>query len=147
MNKISIQSDVAPEDPLKRLRVLAISDAAPSRNGAGAYYLDLLEHMKGKVKEARLFSPTINENGKWQAGLVLPLPGDKTQKLCFPNIFRLNKMFKDMQPDIVVIATPGIYGITGAWLARRHKVPYLTGMHTSFEQLTELYWPILSRAK
>ncbi len=141
MNKISIQSDVAAEDPLKELRVLAISDAAPSRNGAGAYYLDLLEHMKGKVKEARLFSPTINENGKWQAGLVLPLPGDKTQKLCFPNIFRLNRIFKDMQPDIVVIATPGIYGITGAWLARRHKVPYLTGMHTSFEQLTELYWP------
>jgi len=55
MNKISIQSDVAAEDPLKELRVLAISDAAPSRNGAGAYYLDLLEHMKGKVKEARLF--------------------------------------------------------------------------------------------
>ena len=147
MNKISIQSDVAAEDPLKRLRVLAISDAAPSRNGAGAYYLDLLEHMKGKVKEARLFSPTINENGKWQAGLVLPLPGDKTQKLCFPNIFRLNRIFKDMQPDIVVIATPGIYGITGAWLARRHKVPSSLACILPLNSSLSFTGQILSRAK
>lgn len=129
------------ELPLNKIRLLAISDAAPSRNGAGAYYLDLLEQMEGKLEATCLYSPTIDEKGNWHAGLALPLPGDKTQKLCFPNFRKLSRLFKEFQPDIVVIATPGVYGVTGAWLARRNKIPYLTGMHTSFEQLTELYWP------
>lgn len=126
---------------ISHTRLLAISDAAPSRNGAGAYYLDLLEQMEGRLEKSVLYSPTIDDDGNWQAGFLLPLPGDKTQKLCFPNIWKLNRLFRDLQPDVVVIATPGVYGITGAWLARKHKVPYLTGMHTSFEQLTALYWP------
>jgi len=126
---------------INHTRLLAISDAAPSRNGAGAYYQDLLEQMEGKLEASMLYSPTIDDQGVWQAGLVLPLPGDKTQKLCFPNILQLNTVFREFKPHVVVIATPGVYGICGAWLARRHKVPYLTGMHTSFEQLTELYWP------
>lgn len=130
-----------PHPAISHTRLLAISDAAPSRNGAGAYYLDLLEQMEDRLEKSALYSPTIDDDGKWHAGLLLPLPGDKTQKLCFPNFWKLHKLFKEMQPDVVVIATPGVYGITGAWLARIHKVPYLTGMHTSFEQLTELYWP------
>ncbi len=130
-----------PKLPLNKTRLLAISDAAPSRNGAGAYYLDLLEQMDGRLEKTCLYSPTIDEQGKWQAGLSLPLPGDKTQKLCFPNPMELSRLFESLNPDIVVIATPGVYGITGAWMARRRKIPYLTGMHTSFEQLTELYWP------
>jgi glycosyltransferase involved in cell wall biosynthesis len=88
-----------------------------------------------------LYSPTIADNGQWQAGLALPLPGDKTQKLCFPNPLDMSRLFQEFQPDIVVIATPGVYGVIGSWFARRHRIPYLTGMHTSFEQLTALYWP------
>lgn len=127
--------------PINQLRLLAISDAAPSRNGAGAYYQDLLEQMNSRVERTVLYSPTIDENGKWQAGLTLPLPGDKTQKLCLPSPRDMARVFRDLKPHVVVIATPGVYGIVGSWLARKHRIPYLTGMHTSFEQLTELYWP------
>ena len=130
-----------PSLPLSKTRLLAISDAAPSRNGAGAYYLDLLEQMDGRLEKTQLYSPVIDEHGQWRAGLSLPLPGDQTQKLCFPNPIELSRVFDSVNPDIVIIATPGVYGITGAWMARRRKIPYLTGMHTSFEQLTELYWP------
>lgn len=130
-----------PAPSSRQLRLLVISDAAPSRNGAGAYYLDLLEQMQGRLESSDLYSPRIDEDGKWQAGFLLPLPGDKTQKLCFPNVRKLNQLFKERKPDIVMIATPGVYGITGAWLARKYGVPYLTGMHTSFEQLAALYWP------
>ena len=50
---------------LADIRLLAISDAAPSRNGAGAYYQDLLEQMEGKLAATRLYSPTIDATGRW----------------------------------------------------------------------------------
>ncbi|MEX2367139.1 MAG: glycosyltransferase, partial [Pseudohongiellaceae bacterium] len=51
------------------------------------------------------------------------------------------------QPDIMIVATPGEYGLCGAWLASRKQIPFLTGFHTSFEKLTELYWPDSLRGK
>jgi hypothetical protein len=50
-----------PNLPLNQTRLLAISDAAPSRNGAGAYYLDLLEQMEGRLKKL-LFIPRPSMN-------------------------------------------------------------------------------------
>jgi len=132
---------------IKKLKVLAISDAAPSRNGAGSYYHDLAELLASHVEHIELYSPTIDENGKWHAGLLLPLPGDNTQKLCLPNIFGLNRLFNQINPDVILIATPGVYGLCGAFLAKQKKIPFLLGMHTSFEQLTELYWPDSYRGK
>ena len=76
-----------------------------------------------------------------------PLPGDKDSEAVFPGVGELKRLFAEFQPHVVVIATPGVYGITGARLARKSGIPYLTGMHTSFEQLTELYWPKSIRGK
>ena len=66
------------------LRLAVTSDAAPERNGVGAYYEDLLDYLSSRLAHAEVFSPVIND-GQWQAPLVLPMPGDATQKLCFPN--------------------------------------------------------------
>lgn len=132
---------------IQSLKILAISDAAPSRNGAGAYYQDLVELLSVYVEHIELYSPIIDTMGKWHAGFLLPLPGDKTQKLCLPNIFGLNRLFEEIKPDVVLIATPGVYGLCGAFLARRKQIPFLLGMHTSFEQLTSLYWPDSIRGK
>lgn len=131
---------------LKSLRIVFVSDAAPSRNGVGAYYQDLIEQLEGIVANATLVSPRIIDN-EWEAGLVLPLPGDKTQKLCLPNIWKFSKLMDEVKPHLVVAATPGVYGIVGTWLARRRNLPVITGFHTSFEQLTELYWPDSLRGK
>lgn len=120
-------------ESLKSLKILAISDAAPSRNGAGAYYQDLVELLSTHVEHIELHSPRIDDEGKWHAGFLLPLPGDKTQKLCLPNIFSLNRLLVEIKPDVVLIATPGVYGLCGAYLARKKKIPFLLGMHTSFE--------------
>lgn len=136
-----------PAESIQSLKILAISDAAPSRNGAGAYYQDLVELLTVYVEHIELYSPIIDAMGKWHAGFLLPLPGDKTQKLCLPNIFGLNRLFEEIKPDVVLIATPGVYGLCGAFLARRKQIPFLLGMHTSFEQLTSLYWPDSIRGK
>lgn len=124
---------------LSGIRVAIVSDAAPERNGVGAYYQDLLDYLVPDLASVEMFSPTI-ENDQWTAGLVLPLPGDATQKLCFPNPVALRRELKRLRPHVMVVATPGVYGMVGAFLAARWGVPLLTGFHTSFEQLTDLYW-------
>ena len=125
---------------LARLRVAVVSDAAPNRNGVGSFYADLGQCLGGSVGAFELFSPVI-ESGRWRAGLSLPLPGDKTQKLCLPNPVALRRALLQLQPHAMVIATPGVYGLTGAYLAASLGVPAAAGFHTSFAAITDLYWP------
>ena len=129
------------------LRVMILSDAAPSRNGVGAYYHDLVEQLERHVEAIEMISPTIDADGRWDAGLVLPLPGDPTQKLCLPRLWKLSRRLRDLRPHVVIAATPGVYGVAGAFLAARRRIPILMGLHTSFEQLTELYWPDSCRGR
>lgn len=127
------------ESRIRKMNIAIVSDSAPSRNGVGTFYVDLAKHLQKFVNRVEILSPTVI-NDKWQAGLVLPLPGDNTQKLCFPNPFKLRRQLEDIDPDIVLIATPGVYALCGAWLASRMGVPAIAGFHTSFEKITELYW-------
>ncbi len=124
---------------MEDLRLAVISDAAPERNGVGAYYEDLVGYLAPRVAAIEVFSPTI-EDGVWQAGLVFPMPGDTTQKICFPNVWALHRDLERLEPHVVIIPTPGVYGWAGAWLAARRHRPVLTGFHTSFEQIARLYW-------
>lgn len=144
LNKIKSVASAPPqaEPPLpkiKDIRIAIVSDAATERNGVGTFYVDLAEHLRKHGAQVTILNPRV-ENGKWKSGLVFPLPGDKTQKLCFPNPISLYRQLDDSQPDLVFIATPGVYGVVGCWLADRMGVPLIAGFHTSFEQLTELYW-------
>lgn len=125
---------------LAQMRIAIVSDAAPGRNGVGTFYVDLMEHLKPHVQAIELMCPTISENGKWNAGVVLPLPGDATQKLCMPNPFTLQRQLNNLRPHVIIVATPGVYGLFGAFLAGRMTIPAIAGFHTSFEELTRLYW-------
>jgi len=136
--------DTQPRPPARKLgmadlRLAIVSDAAPERNGVGAYYEDLLGYLRPRVACAEIYSPKIEE-GVWQAGVVFPMPGDTTQKLCVPNFLSLHRGLAALEPHAVIIPTPGVYGMSGAYLAARRGIPVLSGFHTSFEQLADLYW-------
>ncbi len=120
-------------------RVLIISDAAPHRNGVGAYYADLIDDLKDQVERIEMISPEIVGN-EWQGAWMLPLPGDKTQKLCIPNAMEISRRISDFHPEVVIIPTPGLFGLIGALLARKHGIPVICGFHTWFEKLAGLYW-------
>jgi len=121
------------------LRLAVISDAAPGRNGVGAYYQDLIGQLAPHMQALRIFSPRLVE-GRWDSAMALPLPGDTTQKLCLPNPFRLARELREFDPHLIIVATPGAYGLLGAFVAQRLRRPLLVGFHTAFEQLTQLYW-------
>ncbi|EAR08734.1 glycosyltransferase [Reinekea blandensis] len=120
-------------------RILIISDAAPHRNGVGAYYADLIEDLDGTVEAIERISPEI-VGDQWQGGWSMPMPGDRTQKLCVPNAFEMQKALREFQPTVVVIPTPGLFGLCGAITARQQGIPVIVGFHTWFEKLAGLYW-------
>ena len=119
-----------------RLRVAIFSDALPARNGAGAYYGDLATQLGPQLGELTLFQPVAK---KRFLRFALPLPGDATQKLITPNVLRICREFRVLQPDLVISVTPGPFGLLGLWLARRSGAGFLSAFHTHFEGLVKLY--------
>lgn len=126
------------------LRMMVISDATPERNGVGAYYQDLVEHLHDHVEHIEFICPTFS-NRAWASRWSFPMPGDTTQRLVLPAIRHISQRVRELRPQVIIIATPGPYGLLGARLAARHGAASIVGFHTHFEKLTALYWGHLAR--
>lgn len=127
------------EDIVMRPRVVVVSDAVPQRNGVGAYYHDLSRHLQPYVECIETLSPQLN-NGHWQGGWTFPMPGDYTQRFAIPSFRRLCRDLQTLQPDVVIVPTPGLYGLAGARYGKRLGARVLVGFHTWYEKISELYW-------
>ncbi|MBB4266451.1 glycosyltransferase [Roseospira visakhapatnamensis] len=118
-------------------RIAVVSDAEPERNGVGAYYADLVEHLRDHVAEVTVFGP----GGAPDLGsLSLPLPGDSTQRLLVPNLMTVHRRLTTLRPHAVVVPTPGPWGLLGARLAGSLGAGLIVGFHTHYERLADLYW-------
>ena len=118
-------------------RIAVVSDAQLERNGVGAYYADLVDHLKSHVEEIELIYPDESEK---KSRFALPLPGDKTQSIGLSGLPDLHSRLTDFNPHIVIIPTPGPWGILGALIARMIGAPIVVGFHTHYEKLADLYW-------
>lgn len=128
---------VTAGDNAKGLRIAIVSDAAPERNGVGAYYRDLAEHLRAAGAVVDLISPRFRA-GRWHGGLALPLPGDPTQKFVVPSPALLARRLDRLKPDAVIVPTPGPFGMLGMYLSKRRGTRLVIGFHTHFERLAEL---------
>lgn len=138
--------DPAQHPDAAGLRVAILSDAAPERNGVGAYYRDLADHLRGAGARVTLLAPRY-WRGRWHGGLTLPLPGDPTQRLVFPSPSKLWRRLQRLRPNVVVVPTPGPYGLLGVLLAGRSRADLVVGFHTDFSRLTDLFqnWQVRGR--
>ncbi|MBK5965072.1 glycosyl transferase family 1 [Thiocystis minor] len=127
----------APTDA-RDLRVAIVSDAAPERNGVGAYYRDLADHLRNSGASVGLIAPRYRA-GTWHGGFRLPLPGDPTQKILVPSWSLVSRRLDRLRPNVIVVPTPGPYGMLGMHLAGRLGVDLMVGFHTHFEALTDLF--------
>lgn len=127
-----------------QLRAVVFSDAARNRNGVGSYYEDLSEHLGEQLETLQLFAPDRWHTGEFTS-LSLPLPGDATQRICLPKLRAINARVASIAPHLVVVATPGPFGLLGAAIARRRRLPLVVGFHTRYEALVNIYWSWLSR--
>lgn len=116
------------------MRLMVVSDSLPERNGVGAYYVDLLDQLREHAFEAELLCPRA-EKGRFR----FPLPGDSTQHIYWPSPPRFGRRMRALQPQVIIVATPGPFGMMGARWARKLGVPLLVGFHTHYAGVTDLY--------
>lgn len=117
------------------VRAAFVSDSEPERNGVGAYYADLIGQLEARDIETRFICP--GRSG--QNGFSFPLPGDSTQKIFVPSPRRLWKALREFDPTVVVVATPGPYGLIASKWGHDKKIPLLIGFHTHYAGVTDLY--------
>lgn len=121
------------------VRVAFVSDSVPERNGVGAYYADLIDQLQQPEHRGRFETRFICPGGDHPGGLRFPLPGDSTQRIHLPSPRRFNKLFRELRPDVVVVATPGPFGMAGVRWARKAGARLLVGYHTDYAGVTDLY--------
>jgi glycosyltransferase involved in cell wall biosynthesis len=97
----------------------------------------LAEHLTALGARIELISPRFRA-GNWYGGLALPLPGDPTQKFVLPWPVLIKRRFERLAPEVVIVPTPGPFGMIGMHLARRRNARLVIGFHTHFERLAEL---------
>lgn len=140
-----LPADLKPSSPDARpapVRVAYFSDAFPERNGTGAYYHDLLGQLRERIEAVEVFQP--QPDGR-RPLLSMRMPGDPGQRLVTPSVGDLRKACDALNPTVIVVVTPGLYGLLGVWEARRRRVPLIAAFHTDFEQLARIYWNPVSR--
>ncbi len=123
----------------KELRILFVVDAIKGRNGVGAYFQDLVSHLKDHVAQVELVQPCMEEPHPCQ-GASMPIPGDPTQRLFFPKVRELSALVWEMKPHVIVIPGPGIFSMIGYWIARKWGIPVCVTFQTDYNRLVELYW-------
>jgi len=117
------------------IRVAFVSDSMPERNGVGAYYADLIGQL-----ERTEFAPTFVCPGEAASGgFHFPLPGDATQHVFVPSPRAFRRIMRRLQPQVVVVATPGPYGMLGVRWARKLGARLIVGFHTDYAGVTDLY--------
>lgn len=142
MNSELVMEERSPApDPTTGLRVAFFSDALPERNGTGAYYHDLLAHLGARVTDLAMFQPALHQ----RSSISIAMPGDRGQRLEAPSLKRIRQRCAELNPDVVVVVTPGLYGLLGAWEARRQGATLIAAFHTDFEQLARMYWNPIAR--
>lgn len=121
------------------LRVAILSDAAPGRNGVGVYYQDLIRHLERRGCTVRFFGPPADDGADFR-GLRIPMPGDPTQALFLPFLPAVWRGVRRFEPQVIVGATPFLYGLSAIPLARMCGASLCLAYHTQFDKLAELYW-------
>lgn len=120
-------------------RVMILSDAIPNRNGVGTYYQDLMEHLRDHLEEVQMIPARANCIFK-KKRVSIPLPGDHSQHLYFPNVLRILKEVKRNRPDVLIAPTLGPFALLARLLGRYKGIPLVFGYHTSLDKLVGLYW-------
>ena len=129
-----------------KLRLLFVVDAICGRNGVGTYFQDLVAHLEGHEKIARveLVAPGIETPHPCQ-GASIPMPGDATQRLYLPRMRALTQLALAMKPHVIIVPGPGFFSLAGYWIGKKLGIPVCVTHQSDYRAMVRLYWhPLLA---
>jgi len=100
----------------------------------GSYYQDLIEHLSDSGHKVTIICPREDKPSLFR----FPMPGDVTQRVWIPSLWRFRQTFRSVNPEVVIIATPGPFGLLGCWWAKRLKARLIAGFHTDYAAVTDM---------
>lgn len=165
---MSIQPQSAPDQPRRRqprLRVALVTETFPPEiNGVANTMAQLAHGLRRHGHQVSLVRPRQPSDRRARAPgtgrptevdlaaddvspgieaqlLVggLPLPGYRGLRFGLPAFGRLQRCWREAQPDAVYIATEGPLGHAALQVAARLRIPTITGFHTQFQQYCSHY--------
>ena len=125
---------------VSQVRVVFITDAYAGFGGTWTYYHDLVENLGGYLDHVELLCPPAKDSHNYAKRMSFPMPGDKTQKVFIPNFWQIGEKIRNIHPHIIVVSTPGPYGIIGMVQAKHLRIQLFVVFQTEFDKLTNIYW-------
>lgn len=115
----------------------------PQINGVSNTLGKLCQGLLGRNHHVQLIRPALpgEKPGSRQSGNLLercvrglPIPGYPGLQWGLPARRKLKSLWSRQRPDAVYLATEGPLGWSALRLARRMKIPVISGFHTNFQQ-------------
>lgn len=123
----------------KELVVLLFTDTLCDANGVSRFIQDIGKVANKEGKKLYIVTSTIKHHCEEREYIFNPKPLFRVKMpfypeldLVFPSFFKLKKIAKEIDPDVVHIATPGSVGFCGFIIASLLKKPKAGVYHTDF---------------
>lgn len=122
-----------------KTKIVLFTDTFCDANGVSRFLQDMSKEAKKADIEFYVITSTAkNYCDKLEnANILKPIfkmkmPFYKDLDLVIPPYFKMKKVLKELDPDIVHVSTPGLVGICGVLLAKKFKKPLVGTYHTDF---------------
>ncbi|MBD3800442.1 MAG: glycosyltransferase family 1 protein [Campylobacterales bacterium] len=120
------------------MRICIFTDTLGDLNGVSRFIQDMGEQALANGIDLHIVASTAkycpdlpnvhNLPPRWR----VPMPFYRELDLAYPSAKALERVLRELRPDIVHISTPGPVGIIAKKLAAKHKLPVLGTYHTDF---------------
>ena len=121
------------------LKIALFTDTICDANGVSRFLQDMAKEANKKDIKFNILSSTVKTYCDelpnvhiFKPFFRMFMPFYKELDLVIPPVFKMAKKFKEIDPDIVHISTPGFIGLVGLCIALRYKKPIVGTYHTDF---------------
>ena len=121
------------------ISIALFTDTICDANGVSRFLQDMAKEANKKDVKLHILSSTVKTYCDplpnvyiFKPILKIKMPFYKELDLVWPPIFKMVKKFKELNPDVVHISTPGLIGVVGLLIAIRYKKPVIGTYHTDF---------------
>lgn len=115
----------------------------PQVNGVSLTLQRLVNHLKKRDIEVRVFAPETGESDFFEDHLhaftSFPFFLYPECRIAIPNVKSMKQVMEAFQPDVIHVATPFNMGLCGLYFSKKMNIPMLATHHTHFDRYLEYY--------